>query len=91
VVKRAARRCTRRRRAGTAGRQGEQQRVDQRAVQRHVDDEDPCGQHPGYLDQKHREAPQPGLELGLGLPLSQPERDPAEFRLAAGGYHDPGT
>src|ERR1019366_33355 len=54
------------------------------SLQRDVDDEDRAGQHPGHLDQQHRELPQPDLELGLELPLPQAPGDPAELRVAAG-------
>jgi hypothetical protein len=72
-------------------RQREQQRVDDRLVQRDVDDEDRAGQRPGHLDEQHREFPQPGLELGLGLLLSQAHGDPAELRVAVGRDHHAGA
>ena len=36
----------------------------------------------GDLQQQHREAAQPDLELGLGLALAEPEGDPAELGRA---------
>ena len=71
-------------------RQREQQRGHHRFVQREVDDEDRASQHAGHLDQQHRELAQPGLELGLRLPLSQALGDTAELRVPAGRHHSAG-
>jgi hypothetical protein len=60
-------------------------------VQGHVDDEDGSGEHPGDLDQQHRELTQADLEFGLGLPFTEPESDPPEFRPPTGGDHHAGA
>ena len=67
--------------------QGEQQRVDQRPGQRHVDDEDERGQHGRHREQEAREARQARLEGGLAVLLGQARGDLPERRAGPGPHH----
>jgi hypothetical protein len=71
--------------------QREQQGVNDRSGEDHVDGEDGDGQGSGDVHQQHREAAQPDLELGVELVGVEAGGDLPELRARAGGDHDAAT
>ncbi len=76
------------RREPDGNREREERRLEDRATQKRVGHEDPARQQRGHSHQQDREAAQPTLEHGLGLPLAQLDRDLAEFGARPGLQDD---